>query len=62
MPLAIWRAARDSCRRGFVNHSLNSHAADMAKTKISAAASGSRVLSTLLASATCTRLVVTSTV
>ena len=38
------------------------YAADMAKPKMSAAASGSRVLSTFPASATCTRLVVTSTV
>ena len=38
--MAIWRAALESWRSGFVNHSLNSHAADMAKTKISAAASG----------------------
>ena len=57
-------AMRKKCRTtgGFVNHSLNSHAAVMAKAKISAAAMGSTVLSTLPASATCTRLVVTRTV
>ena len=60
--MAIWRAALESWRSGFVNHSLNSHAAVMAKAKISAAAMGSTVLSTLPASATCTRLVVTRTV
>lgn len=45
-----------------VNHSLNSHAADIEKAKMRAAASGRTVLSTLPASATCIRLVVTSTV
>jgi len=62
LPCATCRAAPESWRSGFVNHSLNSHAALMENAKISAAASGSTVLSTVPASETCIRVVLTRTV